>query len=171
MASSVALVNPMSLSFGGICRFCQCDLSDGSPETRTNGLYHGYHHCSDHVIDASLHRIVFYHRNKKVKIEDFLQKFSLNNLKVPRTGGSFSDGSVALSKVDEFFFVRYSESNETWVVNVSFCGNMSKDIKLLDLIHSGIDQSTIDDMIEFLNEGFYSEIIDLLEAQLNVKII
>jgi hypothetical protein len=168
---AVSLELPSSLSFGGTCRFCRCALSDGSPETRTNGLFHGYKHCVSDSDLAVLHCLVYYAMNRTVKIEDFMRKFSLNNLLIPRSDGSFSEGSVTLSKLDRFYFVRYSESSETWFLNVSFGDDMSKDIKLSDLIHSGIEQSTIDTMITYLNEGLYSETIKLLEAQLGVHIV
>ena len=169
--ASVPLEIPLSLSFGGTCRCCGCELEAGSQEVRTNGLFRGYKHCEEHQTDAILHSLVYFHRNKQVKIEDFLKKFALNNLLIPRSDGSFTEGTPTLSQVDRFYFVRYSVSKQIWVINVSFGGDLSKDIKLTDLIHSGIEQSTIDTMIEFLDQGFYSEIIRLLEAQLDVHIV
>jgi hypothetical protein len=119
--------------------------------------------------------LAYYRRNNIVRIEDFLKKFPIGYLRVPRTGGSFSEGSVTLSKIDQFFFVKYSTSNKTWILNVTFCDNLNKDIKLSDLSYSDIDDSIIKDMLAVLDEGFYSENIRLhirlLEEKLGIKII
>jgi hypothetical protein len=78
---------------------------------------------------------------------------------------------VRISKIDQFFFVKYSTSNKTWILNVTFCDNLNKDIKLSDLSYSDIDDSIIKDMLAVLDEGFYSENIRLLEEKLGIKII
>ena len=173
-------VNPCLLSSHRCC-ICNCTENYELNAIPFNSIFVGFPHCENHELCALLCCLVLYHQEKRVRTCAFLQKFPLLNKPLTLKQNEGLLGCITSYNAGNFFFVRYSISNESWILNVSFYAEDDKDvhkkiistknIKLSDLIFSGIEKSYIDIMIDFLEEGFYSEIIELLTAQLDVDIV
>ena len=172
-----------------MCDFCNKECNEGECYyIPALARLYGYLSCETHNELAYKHANAFFHTTSRVLIEDVIKKYPfLNDLSpvdedgnisgkvnVPRSNGDLTEGGsiVRSSSYDEKIFIRRSSSidNNPWLIRISFedseKGILEKDILISDLSKSGIDQYSIDQLLEHLNNGFYKNDYETLMDEL-----
>jgi len=147
-----------------ICEYCG---NESAFAFRVLNHLHGILTCDSELCKNNAKRDVhaFFHTEKYARMGDIIKMFpdmNLQSIAVMRRDGSITPGGKILEgTIDLPCFLRKLENN--WCIPVTFTqdgNNSAKCMPIKYLIHSGLSESFIDNLIKTLDAGIYKNEYD-----------